>query len=338
MEFYDGTKLLSMKDENGLLPEVYVSTSNRLAGKTTYFNRWRIKKFIKAKEKTMWVYRTQGELESVSEKIFKELNHLFFPTRTMTHKIKDGKKYADLFLDGRHMGYAVALNSADAIKNASQKFIDTGCMIMDEFQANKYIPREVYKFNILHASVARGGGERIRRVPVVFIGNALSLLNPYYVSMGVSSRLTSNAKFIRGDGYVIEQNYNKSASDGLKGSGFHRALGSSYDGAAEMVYTEGYAKTIKKFPGKGKYILGVLYEGKYYCVRLGDDGICYMCKGYDPNNQHLLTISKEDVSSGLPTPKANKITMLFLRDSFHKGLFRFGGFEEREAAIALLSY
>lgn len=39
MSYYDGTKLLSLKDINGNLPEIYICTSNRSAGKTTYFNR-----------------------------------------------------------------------------------------------------------------------------------------------------------------------------------------------------------------------------------------------------------------------------------------------------------
>ena len=37
--YYDGTKLLSLKDINGKTPEVFMCTSNRSAGKTTYFNR-----------------------------------------------------------------------------------------------------------------------------------------------------------------------------------------------------------------------------------------------------------------------------------------------------------
>ena len=47
--FYDGTKLLSMTDLNGDKPEIYICTSNRSAGKTTWFNRYAVKKFVKEK-------------------------------------------------------------------------------------------------------------------------------------------------------------------------------------------------------------------------------------------------------------------------------------------------
>lgn len=36
MAFYDGAKLLSLKDIDGNTPEIYMCTSNRNGGKTTY--------------------------------------------------------------------------------------------------------------------------------------------------------------------------------------------------------------------------------------------------------------------------------------------------------------
>ena len=44
-DFYDGTKLLSLSDLNGNKPEIFISTSNRSAGKTTFFNRMLINSF-----------------------------------------------------------------------------------------------------------------------------------------------------------------------------------------------------------------------------------------------------------------------------------------------------
>ena len=50
-QYYDGTKLLSMKDLNGKTPELYMCTTNRTGGKTTYFSRLCINRFIKKNEK-----------------------------------------------------------------------------------------------------------------------------------------------------------------------------------------------------------------------------------------------------------------------------------------------
>ena len=55
-KFYDGTKLLSLKDINGCTPEIYMCTSNRSAGKTTYFNRLCVNRCLKDKEKFCVLY------------------------------------------------------------------------------------------------------------------------------------------------------------------------------------------------------------------------------------------------------------------------------------------
>ena len=46
--YYDGTKLLSMKDINGNTPEIFMVTSNRTAGKTTYFGRMLVNRYLKS--------------------------------------------------------------------------------------------------------------------------------------------------------------------------------------------------------------------------------------------------------------------------------------------------
>ena len=46
-QYYDGTKLLSLKDLDGNTPEIFMVTSNRTAGKTTYFNKLVFNKFLK---------------------------------------------------------------------------------------------------------------------------------------------------------------------------------------------------------------------------------------------------------------------------------------------------
>ena len=65
-EYYDGTKLLSLKDLNGKTPEIYLCTTNRTGGKTTYFGRLCTKKFTEKQEKFGLIYRYNYELDDVS--------------------------------------------------------------------------------------------------------------------------------------------------------------------------------------------------------------------------------------------------------------------------------
>lgn len=68
--FYDGCKLLSLNDINGRKPELYMCTTNRTAGKTTYFSRLLVKRFLERSEKFMLVNRFNYELQDIQEKFF----------------------------------------------------------------------------------------------------------------------------------------------------------------------------------------------------------------------------------------------------------------------------
>ena len=225
-KYYDGTKLLSMKDINGNKPEIYMCTTNRTGGKTTYFGRLCINRFINKGEKFGLIYRYNYELDDVTDKFFKDIGSLFFPNMTMTSKRRASGIFHELFLDEKSCGYAFSLNSADQIKKYSHLFNDIERMLFDEFQSetNHYCSDEVKKLLSVHTSVARGQGEQVRYVPVYMLSNPVSIINPYYIEMGISERLRDNTKFLRGDGFVLEQGYVDSASKAQKESGFNRAF------------------------------------------------------------------------------------------------------------------
>ena len=60
-KYYDGTKLLSLQDINGNRPELYMCTTNRTGGKTTYFSKYLVNKFLKKNEKFVLIYRFNYE-------------------------------------------------------------------------------------------------------------------------------------------------------------------------------------------------------------------------------------------------------------------------------------
>ena len=98
-KYYDGTKLLSMKDINGLKPELFMCTTNRSGGKTTYFGRLLINRFLKYGKKFCLIYRYNYELDDVSNKFFKDLQTLFFRNYTMESERCASGIYHSLFLN-----------------------------------------------------------------------------------------------------------------------------------------------------------------------------------------------------------------------------------------------
>ena len=196
-KYYDGTKLLSMLDLKGKKPEIYMCTTNRTGGKTTYFGRLCVNRFFDKKEKFCLVYRYNYELDDCAEKFYKDISALFFQGTTMTSKRRASGIYHELFIDDISCGYAVSLNSADQLKKYSHLFSDVARMMFDEFQSetNHYCADEIRKFLSVHTSIARGQGEQIRYVPVYMCANPVSIINPYYVEMGISERLKDDTKF-----------------------------------------------------------------------------------------------------------------------------------------------
>ena len=153
-KYYDGTKLLSLLDINGKKPEIYLCTTNRTGGKTCYFGRLRINRFLDKNEKFALIYRYNYELDDIVDKFYKDLGSLFFPTHVMTNKRRASGIFHELFLDGKSCGYAISLNSADQIKKYSHLFSDVQAMIFDEFQSesNHYCTDEIKKFLSVHTS------------------------------------------------------------------------------------------------------------------------------------------------------------------------------------------
>lgn len=350
--FYDGTKLLSMLDLSGQKPEIYMVTTNRSGGKTTYFGRMLVKRFLTAQKKFMLIYRFQHELQDVSGKFFKDIGALFFPGYTMSERNCSKGIYKELYLhnpeadqddEGALCGYAVTLNAADAIKRMSHLFSDTDSMMMDEFQSetNHYCPEEVRKFISLHTSVARGKGKQARYLPVYMISNPVTLLNPYYTELGISSRLREDTVFLRGNGYVLEQGYIDAARRSQETSGFNRAFSENQYTlySTQGVYLNDNLSFLEKPEGVGKYLASVRYNRKDYSIKAySSTGIVYCDNTIDATFPFRISITTDDLRPNYVMLKQNQLFVDSMRWYFERGAFRFRDLSCKECIMSMVSY
>lgn len=341
--YYDGTKLLSMKDINGNKPEIYMCTTNRTGGKTTYFARLCVNRWKDGKGKFCLIYRFNYELDDVADKFYKDISRLFFPGTVMTSKRKASGIYHELFIDEESCGYAVSLNSADQLKKYSHLFSDVERMFFDEFQSetNHYCTDEIKKLISIHTSIARGNGEQIRYVPIYMCANPVSIINPYYVELGISERLNEDTKFLRGDGFVLEQGYVKSASEAQKMSGFNRAFSkNAYVAyAAECVYLNDNKSFIEKPKGAGRYLATLRYKGTDYGIReYYESGIIYCDDKSDASFPGKVTVTTDDHEINYVMLKRSSLFLANLRYYFENGCFRFKNLKCKEAVLKALSY
>lgn len=342
-KFYDGTKLLSLKDQFGEKPEIYMTTTNRSGGKTTYFNRMVVNRFNESGSKFGIIYRYNYELDNCADKFYKDISKLFFPNTEMTSQRRASGIFHELFIDEKSCGYAISLNSADQLKKYSHLLSDIDRMIFDEFQSetNHYCSDEIRKFISIHTSIARGNGEQCRYLPVYMIANPVSLLNPYYVEMGITNRLHSDTKFLRGDGFVLEQGFVKDASEAQKKSGFNKAfLNNEYVGySIDCVYLNDNKAFIGKPNGRGKYLATLKYKNNNYSIReYSEQGIIYVDDNADMSFRLKITLTTDDHDINYVMLKKNDMFISGLRYFFEKGCFRFKNLRCKEVLLTTLSY
>lgn len=341
--YYDGTKLLSMTDINGNKPEIFICTTNRTGGKTTYFGRLCVNRFKDKNEKFCLLYRYNYEMDECADKFFKDLSKLFFKEDVMTSKPRGNGAYYELFLNDKSCGYAISLNNADQIKKHSHLLSDVKRILFDEFQSetNKYCSNEIKKFISIHTSIARGNSEQVRYVPVYMLSNPVTVLNPYYIAMNITTRLNDKVRFLRGNGYVLEQGYVESADEAQKSSGFNQAFASdSYIAySSEGIYLNDNLSFIEKPTGTGRYIVTLKYNGCDYGIReYAENGFIYCDDHPDGTFKFKITVTTDDHNVNYIMLKQNDIFLSNLRYYFSKGCFRFKDLRCKEAVLKALSY
>lgn len=342
-KFYDGTKLLSLKDLNGRTPEIFICETNRTGGKTVWFSNYVVKDFLKKDKKFMLIYRFKYELDEVADTFFKDIGKLFYNGYHMTSKSMATGIYHELYINEKPCGYAVSLNSADQIKKKAHLFSDTECMLFDEFQSetDHYCADEVSKLISIHTSVARGQGKQVRYVPIYMLSNSVSLLNPYYAELDISSRLRDDTKFLRGDGFVMERGFINSASQAQLESGFNRAFkkNSYIKYSAENVYLNDNKAFVEKPSGTGRYLATLIYKGGMYGIReFADAGVIYCDDKADKTFPAKIAVTTADHNINYVMLKRNSLFLTNMRYYFEQGCFRFKDLRCKEVILKALAY
>lgn len=350
MGFYDGSKLLSMMDINKDKPEIFISTSNRSAGKTTYFGKKLVKDFLKNGDKFILLYRYAYEITGVADKFFSDIRGLFFPNFVMSAEGREKDTFTELFLtevgkedSKRPCGYAIALNKADNIKKCSHLLSDAKVILFDEFQTESglYASNEVQKLQSIHTSIARGNGEQVRYLPIIMISNFVSLLNPYYTALHISERLQADTNYLRGVGWVLEQGFNDTASKAQKESAFNRAFGdTTYNRfSAEKFYLNDNKSFVKKMTGKNTYLMTLKYDNNYYGLRFfSDNRILYISTTADLTHPKKYACRIEDMDEDTNLVSTIPLYTVKLRDAFNAGQFRFQNLNCKSALFSIISY
>lgn len=343
-QYYSCDYLCSLKDENGNIPDIYIADGNRTAGKSFSFKTKMMNAFFKTKgpvREFMLIYRNLIDLSDIAESFYNDIAFQY-PGHVMTEKAMFKGTARCLLMDGTPCGYAVALSNARKLKKNAALFYNVKHMFFDEYQDEDdlYLPGEVGKLMSLHTTIARGHGKNIRRVPLYMASNTVSVLNPYYSALGISKKIRSNTKILRGDGWVFQKTFNENASKSYRESAFNRAFaGNKYnDFASQNVYLNDNTALIDKPSGHAEYMMSIRYNGEWYSVRKYGT-VVYTAEGYDSMFPRRITFRVDDVVDDRAVMVASSsYVVTYLRQFFNVGAMRFQNIKCKNMMFDFLAF
>lgn len=348
-KYYCGDKLLSQKDMNGNTPGVFLSNSNRSAGKTTFFQiRTQIEDFLERGAQFIVLTRNKSEVAD-PETMFEFAIDTYFPDILMTSKWYVSKVVMGIYIDNKIAGFAISLKDAVKLKKYSAIFSKVENVIFDELQPDDgtYLRNEYDLMTSIIKTVSRGNGKQSRYIRWIFLSNNISVMNPYFLNMEIYKQIPEDFHlepgeefYIKGDGYVAEFTYNESASKEMEENPAIRAFKSSINNrigvSADFMISSG-AFIQKKMSGKMDYVYTLKYRGIFYGVRrhLKTNQI-YITSSYDPSYKLVIALSDGDHDELTVQLRDNTFYMAVIRDAYSSGKLRFSDLEVKNAIIELL--
>ena len=101
-----------------------------------------------------------------------------------------------MYIDKKVCGYAIPLSTANILKSATFEKVDT--IIFDEFIIDKgsyhYLQNEVIQLLDIIETIAR-----LRDIKIIFLGNAISVTNPYFTFFDITLPYNSEFKVCKKD-------------------------------------------------------------------------------------------------------------------------------------------
>lgn len=151
--------------------------TERGLGKSYGAKKFVAKHFIKKSKQFVYLRRYKTELKKA---MMKNGVPIFFDQIKNDPDLKNhtfSNKSDTMYIDDKLAGFAMPLSIANILKSSTYEDVDT--IIFDEFLIDKsnyhYLQNEVIQLLDVIETVAR-----LRDIRVIFLGNAISITNPYF--------------------------------------------------------------------------------------------------------------------------------------------------------------
>ena len=273
--------------------------TERGLGKSYGAKKFVAKRFINKGKQFVYLRRYKTELKQA---MMKNGNPLFFKQIENDEELKDHKftnKNDTMYIDDKLCGFAMPLSIANILKSSTYEEVDT--IIFDEFLIDKgnyhYLQNEVIQLLDVIETVAR-----LRNIRVIFLGNAISITNPYFTFFNLSLPYNSEVKVAKRDKQgnpliVVYYAKNQAYREVKKQSRFGQLIDGTEYGkyAIDNEFLRDSKSFIKKKTKNCKFYFILVINSKYYGVWCDyKDGLMFISNDYDPNCPVRYALNTKD--------------------------------------------
>ena len=263
---------------------------NRGCGKTFACQKWAIKDFVRSgyKNKFLWLRRYGSEVDEIKGKWCSNTLMQQFPDNEITFH---GKK---ILVDKKEAGLIMALSTSQRVKSVN--FDEFDKIIFDEFLIDvgslRYIRDEPILYNELAESVIR----LRNNVRCIFIGNAISIVNPYFSFYNIKPDISK--EFTLYPEICIHLYKNEDYITAKKGSRLGKLNQNNRYGlyAIDNKFLRDDYNFIKDRPTDLTYIMTIIYENERYgCWYSKKEGIYYFDNIVEHTCKSILCVSMDEL-------------------------------------------
>lgn len=307
----------------------------RGGGKTFNFLRRSIKRFINSpkedRKQIIYLRRHKEELKKVTTR----KNATLFDDIIKEDKFPGHELKAEgdtLYCDEEVMGYAVSLSTASKLK--SIPFRDVWDIVFEEFIIDNlkiyhYLPDEINKFFDLYTTIARPGHPGRHPVQVWFLGNAVTINNPYFAYFKLS--MPDKGKILRFGStkdILVENVYNAALSQNIINSRFGQLVkGSHYsDYAYRNEWLKDDTRFVEKKTRRSKYYMSLRYKDTWLGIWYDPlQMIFYISANYNREYRVQYSATTDDHMPNTMLFKQAKRTsyIKYLLDAYNAGAVRY---------------
>ena len=285
MHYYDYQKIISYN------ASVNILIGERGVGKSYGIKNYVIKRFLKRKEKFLYIRRYDNELKAIFQKDFFGDIKNAFPEVALTSK---NKKF---YINGEVFGYAKRLTEAQDLKSSS--FEDITTIVFDEYAIEKnrryYLQNEGMIIAGLLDSVIRNRNN----VKVFFLMNAVEGIefSPLFTFFKLQLPYNSDIKLFKNNTVLVQymnnEEFRKEREETLIGKLMKGTLYENY--ALKNEILDKNNDFLEKKTGTAKFTFAFIYNKETYGVWNDyKNGKVFVSEDYLDNPYSLYALTLKD--------------------------------------------